>query len=235
VTALWTSGGELLKQHRSTLGAPPKRGMSIGAFAFVPDDASAATLTCEPFTRDDAFPDPEPPADPSVSNIMTSSRIVTVPAVVGLTSDQARAEIAGSGLNVGRIAYDAAEPDAVFGTIGGRVVEQDPAAGTKVPAGTAVDLVLRPSGGVPWACPSPERIDFPAPSGGRVLPAGSAYIRGNLTGILRSDDIERMTVDPNGATDSNGVWRIVREGAVVAVVYPKLDGTACSGSGIEGT
>jgi hypothetical protein len=85
------------------------------------------------------------------------------------------------------------------------------------------------------SCPAEDRIAFAAPGGPRILPGGSAYIRGNLEGFRQDDVIEQMTKDPDGDTEWSGVWQVVREGSVVAAIdFSSLGGVACRGSGIGG-
>lgn len=63
-----------------------------------------------------------------------------------------------------------------------------------------------------------------------VLPSGSAFIS-NVGGVKPSDNV--VHVGPSGS--DSGLWHIVRDGAVIAVVdYDTLDGVACAGSGIAG-
>lgn len=84
-------------------------------------------------------------------------------------------------------------------------------------------------------CPSEDRIEFATPDGPRILPGGSAYIRGNMDGFRQTDVIEQMTREPGGTTEWDGVWQVVREGSVIAVVeFGALTGAACRGSGIGG-
>jgi hypothetical protein len=83
-------------------------------------------------------------------------------------------------------------------------------------------------------CVSGDRISFAPPKGARILPGGSAYVRGNLLGVLAHDVVEQMTRVPNGETEWDGVWQIVRDGSVVAAIdFPSLGGVACRGSGIQ--
>jgi hypothetical protein len=89
--------------------------------------------------------------------------------------------------------------------------------------------------GFALSCPSRDQAAFPAPKGLRLTPGGSAYIRGNLSGILRDDVIEQMTSTYPQTTPWDGEWRIVRDGSVIAAVnFPRLNGVACRGSGIGG-
>ena len=77
-------------------------------------------------------------------------------------------------------------------------------------------------------------IPFAPPKGARILPGGSAYVRGNILGVLPHDVVEQMTRVPNGETEWDGVWQIVRDGSVVAAIdFPSLGGVACRGSGIQ--
>jgi len=85
-------------------------------------------------------------------------------------------------------------------------------------------------------CASGDRIPFAPPKGARILPGGSAYVRGNMLGVLPHDVVEQMTRVPNGESEWDGVWQIVRDGSVVAAIdFPSLGGVACRGSGIQET
>jgi hypothetical protein len=111
------------------------------------------------------------------------------------------------------------------------------------PDGNAVFLAyfeVRWDGPVPrnivLDCSPTDRIPFPTPEGGFIMPGGSAFIRGNMTGFLQSDVIEQMTKrDGGGAGGWDGTWQVVRNGSIVAAVeFPSLSGVACRGSGIGG-
>ena len=83
-------------------------------------------------------------------------------------------------------------------------------------------------------CADADQIPFAPPKGARILPGGSAYVRGNILGVLPHDVVEQMTREPNGETEWDGVWQIVRDGSVVAAIdFPSLGGVACRGSGIQ--
>lgn len=85
-------------------------------------------------------------------------------------------------------------------------------------------------------CPPSEQVDFPAATGPLNQPGGSAYIVGNLEGILPGDVVEQMTRrDGGGAGGWDGTWQVVRDGSVIAAVeFDTLSGVACRGSGISG-
>lgn len=85
------------------------------------------------------------------------------------------------------------------------------------------------------SCPSEDQIAFEAPTGPRITPGGSAYIRGNLEGIGLGDVVEQMTLASQRETQWDGRWQVVRDNSVIAVVqFPKLDGVACRGSRVGG-
>jgi hypothetical protein len=47
--------------------------------------------------------------------------------------------------------------------------------------------------------------------------------------------IEQMTREPDGSTEWDGTWQVVRGGSVIAAVeFGSLSGVACPGSGIGG-
>ena len=83
-------------------------------------------------------------------------------------------------------------------------------------------------------CAEADQIPFAPPKGARVLPGGSAYITGNILGVLPHDVVEQMTRLPDGESEWDGVWQIVRDGSVVAAIdFPSLGGVTCRGSGIQ--
>ena len=62
-----------------------------------------------------------------------------------------------------------------------------------------------------------------------LLPSGETFIRANVPGIERSDKVVRTT----DRDSDEGLWNIVRDGAIIAVIdYGTLDGAACQGSGV---
>ena len=82
-------------------------------------------------------------------------------------------------------------------------------------------------------CPTEDRVPFSTPDGPRILPGGSAYIRGNMDGFQQTDVIEQMTRSNAGSSEWDGVWQVVRDGSVIAAVeFGTLGGVACRGSGI---
>ena len=81
-------------------------------------------------------------------------------------------------------------------------------------------------------CAMADQIPFEAPTGGRILPGGAAYIVGNLRGLRDDDIVEQMTLAP-GDTQWDGTWQVVRDGSVIAAVnWPALSGVACRGSAV---
>ena len=90
-------------------------------------------------------------------------------------------------------------------------------------------------GGVTLDCPQEEQIDFTYAGNSILQPAGAAIIRVNLAGIRGTDTLEQVNIDRTGATRWEGVWRVVRDGSVIArILVPELSGVACAGSGITG-
>jgi hypothetical protein len=88
---------------------------------------------------------------------------------------------------------------------------------------------------VALGCPTDDMVEFSTPDGPRILPGGSAYIRGNMAGFQQTDVIEQMTREPGGTTEWDGTWQVVRDGSVIAAVeFGSLRGVACRGSGIGG-
>jgi hypothetical protein len=85
----------------------------------------------------------------------------------------------------------------------------------------------------PLDCSALDQIAFEH-TGGVDEPAGEAFIRVNTVGILPSDELTHIG-PPSGPTGDDGIWTVMRNGAVVAWVdYPDLNGVACVGSGIGG-
>ena len=67
---------------------------------------------------------------------------VQVPAVVGLSEEQARATLEGADLEVGEVTTEASET-----VVAGTVISQDPGPGESVPAGTDIDLIVSAGSG----------------------------------------------------------------------------------------
>jgi len=91
-------------------------------------------------------------------------------------------------------------------------------------------------GGVMLDCPKDQRIDFTFAGPEIRQPAPPSYITVNLAGIRPTDTVEQVTSDPDGERPWDGVWRVVRDGSVIArILVPELSGVACAGSGISGS
>lgn len=117
----------------------------------------------------------------------------------------------------------------------GQVASTDPVAGTSVDVGSTVHVVVAtqittlPDQAIAsLACGVTEAVAFGGPRL-VLLPSGETFIRANVPGIERSDKVVRAT-----ERDSDeGLWNIVRDGAIIAVIdYGTLDGAACQGSGV---
>jgi hypothetical protein len=158
---------------------------------------------------------------------------VTIPEIVGLNDQQSMRALNELGLNW-LVAYRT-----VDGVDPWRVASVDPTAGTRVTPGTPVEVLVAtrvtplPDGAADALdCDAGHREAFGGPKA-RVEPGGSAYIVGNLPGIeLGIDEVIHVTFEDE---QWHGLWHVVRDGSVVAVVdYPLLDGEACRGSGVAG-
>lgn len=122
----------------------------------------------------------------------------------------------------------------------GHVASTDPAAGASLREGDPVLLViateiepLRDGGLDALDCRTEERVAFGGPDV-RIDPGADAYIRGNLGGIEQTDEVVQVTW-PTGFSDWNGLWHVIRDEIVIAIVdWDSLDGFACEGSGIAG-
>jgi Tol biopolymer transport system component len=88
----------------------------------IPSSTVDFHVECEPYTN------------------QSGEAIATVPDVIGLSFDEARAQIEAAGLEVGDVQV------VTGGYIKEAVVEQDPPPGSSVDAGAAIDLVTGPSG-----------------------------------------------------------------------------------------
>ena len=87
---------------------------------------------------------------------------------------------------------------------------------------------------LPYApgCDSSEEVPLEPPRD-FVEPAGESFVRGDLSGVLSSDTVERAGY--LAGRNDEGPWRIVRDGEVVAQVeFPSLEGIVCRGAGITG-
>ncbi len=127
--AVWSANGRLL-------GSASFAGAAVGEVGEVPleddstiGDAAEATVTCTPFIRANAFPDPEPPGGATAQPVVT-----LVPNVAGLSPAEARAILADLGLAVTVTLEPSEEVPA------GLVTSQQPAAGVEVTAGASVEL-----------------------------------------------------------------------------------------------
>ena len=162
----------------------------------------------------------------------------TVPDVVSLGDQPAFLSLYEDGLTT----------SAMFSEVEGvdqwRVASMDPPPGTAVTRETVVHIVVATNitplpdvatgdRYVDWGCAIDERIPFGGPHL-RILPAGSAYVVGNLGGSRDGDNVflaQSIQGDP-----PSDIWHWVRGGKVIAVVdYGTLDGVACAGSGVAGT
>jgi hypothetical protein len=116
-----------------------------------------------------------------------------------------------------------------------RVVTIEPPPGTAVHLGdrirVVIDTVIDP---LPPGAVDDVGCDETAAFGGprlRIQPSGEAYVRGNTVGVSEGDEV----VPSENRSDFEGVWHVVRDDAVVAVIdYESLDGVACVGSGVGG-
>ena len=156
-----------------------------------------------------------------------------VPDVVGVNEGDAGKLLTQAGFE------SASEYVPTPGVAGGTVVSMDPPPGTALAPGSTVHLVV--SGTTvafdgyltPLACSSEDMMPF-AHTGGVDEPAGEAYIRVNTEGITPSDELIQVTHVP-GDGSGGGLWNLVREGNVLAVIdWRSLEGVACRGSGIAG-
>jgi PASTA domain len=158
---------------------------------------------------------------------------LTVPDVIGMDEQEAFGTLNDLGLLPASANYRE-----VSGVDRWHVASQDPPAGGSVTRDTVVEVVIAteitplPEGAAAALdCPASEHVPFGGPRI-RILPGGSAYIVGNVGGIELSDDVVQAT---SGAREWEGVWHVVRDGNVVAVVdFGTLDGEACRGSGVGG-
>jgi len=83
-------------------------------------------------------------------------------------------------------------------------------------------------------CSPGEGIAF-SHEGPSLMPAGEAFIRANVVGVLPSDAVDRLEAVTGVLKPRSGPWIIERDGSIVAWVdYETLSGVACRGSGIEG-
>ena len=152
-----------------------------------------------------------------------------VPDLIGLTSNQALQALDAAGLKW-VVAFRE-----IDGVEIGNVASTDPVAGTSVDVGSTVRVVVAtqitplPDQAVAsLACGVTEVVAFGGPRQ-VLLPAGETFIRANVPGIERSDKVVRATERDN----DEGLWNIVRDGAIIAVVdYGTLDGAACHGTGV---
>jgi beta-lactam-binding protein with PASTA domain len=138
---------------------------------------------------------------------------VNVPNVVGMTLDTARSAISNAGLVVWSITY--ANSNTV---LQGQVVSQDPAAGTDVPVGTSVNLVISsgPSGGpvgpgpgasglvAHWKLDETEGTIAHDSSinqnHGTLSPTGTEWVSGHIDGGLNFTGTDNYVEVPNNVS-----------------------------------
>jgi PASTA domain len=123
--ALWFKG-DLAERYNFTLFAPDGRTADLSFFGEripLPTRQLEATIACEPFVREDVFPDPKPLTDATVPPAIET---VIVPDVIGLSLEEATGQVESLGLTL-LVRRTAAED-----TPGGWVTSQDPAPGTSV-------------------------------------------------------------------------------------------------------
>lgn len=203
------NGWSLFPQHGDEMRSPVQSGPVVltlrGWWSQLSFDASFGLIVAEP------------------------GATVPVPDVVGLGDQQSIQALSAAGLDW----------DLVFRDVPGdqwKAATSDPAPGTPVAPGSrvVVTIVSRvaplPAGATdPLACTADEQVVFGSPHM-VTTPAGAAFIA-NVGGIRTADNVTH--VGPDSTFD--GLWHIVRDGAVIAVVdYGNLDGVACAGSGIAG-
>jgi hypothetical protein len=158
---------------------------------------------------------------------------VVVPDIVGLRDQPALLSLDDVGLSwiVSNRTVEGVDP--------WRVVSVDPAPGTDVERGSAIRVLIAsevtplPEGAAEALdCDAGHREAFGGPRL-RIMPGGSAYITGNLSGIGLDDEVVQVTSEPGD--EWAGLWHVIRSGSVVAVVdFDSLDGVACQGSGVAG-
>jgi hypothetical protein len=115
----------------------------------------------------------------------------------------------------------------------GQVASTYPVAGTSADVGSTVQVVVAtqitalPDQAIAsLACAASDAVSFGGPRL-VLLPSGETFIRANVPGIEQSDKVVRAT--DRGSDE--GLWNIVRDGAIIAVIdYGTLDGAACQGS-----
>jgi hypothetical protein len=160
--------------------------------------------------------------------VAEANSTITVPDVIGLGDQQSFQALSDAGLRFAALFRDVPGEE-------WKVAIQDPAPGTTVPPGSVVTLTvasrvtpLLDGATDALVCSPQERVVFGSPH--MVLtPSGAAFIA-NVGGVKRDDRVVHV-----GAGTDSGLWHIVRDGGVIAVVdYETLDGVACAGSGIAG-
>lgn len=147
---------------------------------------------------------PRPPSEPARSSSGLPSPVVAVPGVVGLALDPARSTLQAAGLTVGRVSVrNGVSRDQV-----GAVLDQIPAAGRSVAAGTPVALTVT-------GVPAPILVIVPRVVGEKLHPAelqlrakglalGRVSVRNGVPQdqvgvVLDQDPAAARTVDPGSA------------------------------------
>ena len=124
------------------------------------------------------------------------------------------------------------------GVAAGIVVSTEPAPGIQLDAGSTVRLVVSGTSVAldgyltELACSEPDMMPF-GHTGPYVLPAGEAFVRGNVVGIRTTDELGQIGIP--GDWQGVPTWEVTRDGAATAVIDgTTLEGIACRGSGIGG-
>jgi beta-lactam-binding protein with PASTA domain len=161
----------------------------------------------------------------SVDLVISTGAPVTVPDVVGLGESAASAAIADAGLAVGQIIRQASET-----TPAGDVIDQTPAAGTSVAAGSLVDLVV--SSGAPALVP--DVVGLSQQDAGTALSA-AGFSLGSVTQSPSTTVPSGTVISQNPAAGASAAAgsavALVVSSGLPTVTVPNVAGLAQSAAG----
>ena len=159
--------------------------------------------------------DTSPPAGTTIErgstvilNVSRGREQVEVPDVVGESEDNARSELEGAGLRVGKVTEEASEKEP------GTVIEQSPAGGEQLARGEAVDLVIART------VPVPDVVDSTEEEATTTLEDAGFEVRVREQTVTDAAQ-DGVVLDQSPAADEER-----RQGARVTIVVGRLEAAA---------
>jgi len=194
-------------------------GLRVGTTQMVP----ASTASEGKVTQQDPAPGAQV-AKGSVVNLTVGSAaapkaLVEVPPLVTLTLHAARSKLQQAGLRVGRAEFVQASPNAR-----GRVTDQFPTAGTKVPSKTVVALQVGADAPVE-PTPAPNASPAPSPTDALVeVPRVTDLGARQAKDVLEHFDLRLGALEPVTTRDASAMGKVLRQQPLAGDQVPR--GTA---------